>query len=108
MAYDIMYDKSGNLISNEQFPEIPAYFGENTYLGVELAYIPQIGYTFRKGDIDYEILAVTTYQEKVGDVVIVTHVLRCMEIDEDGNDVGNEPTNLKVSGNSDIYGIVGY
>lgn len=108
MAYDTMYDKSGNLISNEMLPDIPNYFGENTYLGVNLAYVPQIGYTLAYQDKDYEILACTTYQEKVGNDVLVTHVLKCLEIDEDGNDVGNDPITLKITDNSDKYGIIGY
>jgi len=107
MAYDTMYDKSGNLISNEELPEIPAYFGKNTYLGVNLGYLPQIGYYLQYQDKEYEIMTVTTYQEKPGDVVIVTHVLKCLEVDEDGEDVGNEPIILKMSDNSDSYGIVG-
>jgi len=86
-------------------PEMPVYFGKNTWLSVDLVYVPQIGYFLQKDDKDYEIMAVTTYQEKPGDVVIVTHVLKCLEIDEEGNDVGNEPINLKISVNSDIYGI---
>ena len=108
MAYDTMYDKAGNLISNEEIPELPAYFGRNTYLGVNLGYLPQIGYSMTYQEKDYEIMMVTTYQEKVGNVVIVTHVLKCLEIDEDGEDVGNEPIILKITDNSDRYGIVGY
>lgn len=108
MGYQTMYDKAGNLISNEQLPDIPEYFGENTWLGVELAYVPQIGYTVRYDDKDYEIMTVTTYQEKADDVVIVTHVLKCLEIDENMEDAGNEPIILKMTDNSDKYGIVGY
>lgn len=90
------------------YAEKPAYFGENTYLGVETLYVPQIGYTFQYQDKSYEILTVTTYQEKVGQDVLITHVLKCLEIDEEGGDVGNEPIILKITDNSDKYGIVGY
>ena len=108
MAYDTMYDKSGNLISNEMIPDIPEYFGENTYLGVSLGYLPQIGYTLQYEGKDYEIMSVTTYQEKLDNSVIVTHVLFCLEIDEDGNDAGSEPIVLKLTDSSDKFGIVGY
>lgn len=108
MAYDTMYDKAGNLISKEMLPTYPEFFGQNTHYGVKLHYLPEIGYSLSYQDKDYEIMTVTTYQEKVGDVVIVTHVLKCLETDEEGNDVGNDPITLKITDNSDKYGIVGY
>lgn len=105
MAYDTMYDKAGNLISNEDFPALPEYFGKNTYLGVDLQYVPQIGYTFQYQGKDYEIRSVTIYRENSGVMAIV---LTCLQIDEDGNDAGQDPIILKLMDNSDIYGIVGY
>lgn len=106
--YTTFQDKDGNMMSNNEIPSLPAYFGKNTWLGVKLAYVPEIGYTVTYDGKDYEIMTVTTYQEKSDDVVIVTHVIKCLEIDEDGNDVGNEPISLKMSDESDIYGIVGF
>lgn len=107
MTYQTMYTRDGYLVNNENFPSMPAYFGENTPFGVELAYIPQIGYPINYQDKYYEILTVTTYQEKIDNVVHVTHVLKCMETNEDGDDVGNEPIILKLLDRSDSYGITG-
>lgn len=90
------------------FADMPQYFGENTIYGVETLYVPQIGYTFIFEDKSYEILRVTTYQEKVGQDVKVAHVLKCLEIDENGEDAGSEPIILKLWDNSDRYGIVGF
>lgn len=106
--YQTMYTKEGHLINNENFPDMPAYFGENTPFGVKLAYIPQIGYPFTYQDKSYEIMSVTTYQEKPDKSVITTHVLTCLETDENGDGVGSEPLILKLTDNSDIYGITGF
>lgn len=98
-------DKGVYVMTEYEIPEMPVYFGKNTYLSVHLAYLPQIGYFLTYQDKDYEILEVTTYQEKVDKGVIVTHVLKCLEVDENGEDVGNDMLILKVSENSDKYGI---
>ena len=92
-------------MTNYNTPEMPRYFGENTAYAVYLLYVPQIGQYLEYGDKSYEIIEVTTYQEKVGQDVLVTHVLKCLEVDENGEDAGNEPIILKVTDNSDIYGI---
>lgn len=105
MAYDTMYDKAGNLISTQSLPDNPVYFGKNTWLSTHLVYTPQIGGYLIYQDKDYEILTVTTYQEMCDETLITTHVVKCLEVDEDGNDAGNEPINLKITDNSDKYGI---
>lgn len=92
-------------MTDHMMPEMPAYFGKNTWLSVHLVYTPEIGYILTYDEKDYEIISVTTYQEKPDKDVITTHVVKCLEVDENGDDAGNEPINLKIWGNSDEFGI---
>lgn len=84
MTFQTFQDKDGNIISNNQIPSVPDYFGKNTYFAVEMHYLPQIGEFLIYEDKNYVITGCTTYQEMSDKEVIVTHVMTCYETDEDG------------------------
>lgn len=75
-------------------PEMPDYFGDSTKYGVELVYVPIVGAILKKDGKEYEIMKVNTFQENMSDGVEIVHHMKCLAIDADGNDAGEETITL--------------
>lgn len=98
MAYDLIVAKDGHHVSKGEVPDMPDYFGPNTYLSVTIAYVPFCGAYVEYSGKSYVILRVQTMQEKPTEM---THIMTCLEIDDEGLEVGQSPITL----NSDMSGI---